>query len=975
MLADLANRTLSIDAATARVAVEPALKQLLDDLAGKKIPMGDSLLSFGSTLREFTVVSGSSGRNINIGGNVINSNIHSGDVINVNLQIENYVPPPEVDPEKLKSALEWLSALPTDAIPDVAPFQQYSNMQLKANEYFVGRKEDLRRLAEMLKGDQAGASGQSPTVAITGIGGVGKTQLAVEFVHRYGQYFKGGVFWLNFAKPSTVPDQIALCGSPGRLDLPNFRNRTSKEQADMVRGRWQSPMPCLIVFDNCEDEDLLETWRPVTGGARVIVTSRKGEWEQSHGLKHLPLDVLKRDESIELLCKFHRDLHPDDPDLSTIAAEVGHLPLALHLAGSYLARYHTKCTPKSYLEELRGPNILRHPSLQKSKRLPTGSTEGVARTFDISYARLDPAREEDALGLLLLTRSSHFAAGEFTPPGLLESSVVKNYSKTSYEITDAIKRLVELGLIYENYDDGAVRLHQLIADFVRDVVSESVDAEAQKAVERAIIDVLLFPNLSGYGDSLLPIQAHIRAVTDESFEQFLRNGDYEGAADIQVLVDQNLQQWGDYKYLISKYERIVDKIENSNQKVFILLGLGTAYANTGDLQKQFRYYNEALDIADKLGLEHEKAGALGLLGNHFIAKDNTEAAIGYFEQAINVLRPSKEKDKNLKAKWVLNLGHCYYNQGQTRRAIEHNEQALAISKELKDRYVQQEVEMLYLINRGQYRFFQGEISQAIGSYNQALEMASKAGHKRAQAAGLCNLGECYRVLGETSQARDIFSQALNISKELGLKRQEGQILNSLAELLVDEGRYDQALEIADEGARIGLIIGSPSLIGENKAATARAYLFTDQLSGAHTSALAALENSALLDKHYVLALLGLVHLQRQSHAASIEAFEASRQCAADLINNDPQNYGALDMQCLALWGLAICKHSDNASDNAVEAIRSYAEARAINSDPGVVKRVLRLLELLARADAGQRLREWIQKISGEQLTRQSEFGE
>jgi hypothetical protein len=79
--------------------------------------------------------------------------------------------------------------------------------------------DDLMALAKALKGDQTVAITQMHTAATTGWGGVGKTQLAVEFVHRYGQYFAGGVFWLNFADAAGVPGEVALCGGAGTLDL------------------------------------------------------------------------------------------------------------------------------------------------------------------------------------------------------------------------------------------------------------------------------------------------------------------------------------------------------------------------------------------------------------------------------------------------------------------------------------------------------------------------------------------------------------------------------------------------------------------------------------------------------------------------------------------------------------------------------------------------------------------------------------
>ena len=78
-------------------------------------------------------------------------------------------------------------------------------MPLARNALFVGREEDLKALARALKAGETAAVGQLATV--TGLGGIGKTQLASEFVHRYGQYFAGGVFWLSFADPAGRPGE------------------------------------------------------------------------------------------------------------------------------------------------------------------------------------------------------------------------------------------------------------------------------------------------------------------------------------------------------------------------------------------------------------------------------------------------------------------------------------------------------------------------------------------------------------------------------------------------------------------------------------------------------------------------------------------------------------------------------------------------------------------------------------------------
>jgi hypothetical protein len=137
-------------------------------------------------------------------------------------------------------------------------------MPLARNPVFVGREADLRALARALTAGNTAAIGQIATA--TGLGGIGKTQLAAECAHRYGQYFAGGVFWMSFADSATVPVEIARCGGAGALALrPDFADLQQDDQLRLVLAAWQSPLPRLLIFDNCEDQELLARWRPTDG--------------------------------------------------------------------------------------------------------------------------------------------------------------------------------------------------------------------------------------------------------------------------------------------------------------------------------------------------------------------------------------------------------------------------------------------------------------------------------------------------------------------------------------------------------------------------------------------------------------------------------------------------------------------------------------------------------------------------------------
>jgi len=189
---------------------------------------------------------------------------------------------PEAATQTLAQELEdWSGEITTLLLPDLSSLEALSSSELSEpgplpansilpyhrNEDFVGRETELLRIASAL--GQVSKDARPPVVAITGMGGSGKTQTAVEFCYRYGRYFPGGVFWLNFDKAEHVAEEVAAVGSERGLGL--FRETeklTLTDQIGRVQRALQEPVPRLLVFDHCEDEALLGRWLPVTGGAR-----------------------------------------------------------------------------------------------------------------------------------------------------------------------------------------------------------------------------------------------------------------------------------------------------------------------------------------------------------------------------------------------------------------------------------------------------------------------------------------------------------------------------------------------------------------------------------------------------------------------------------------------------------------------------------------------------------------------------------
>ena len=120
----------------------------------------------------------------------------------------------------------------------------------------------------------------------------------------------------------------------------------------------------------------------------MLVTSRRADWGPALDIPILALDVLRRTESLALLREHQPDA--DSALLDEIAHELGDLPLALHLAGSYLARYRHTTDAASYLASLRQTSPLRHQSLRGGVLSPTEHDPHVALTAqDVADRRCD----------------------------------------------------------------------------------------------------------------------------------------------------------------------------------------------------------------------------------------------------------------------------------------------------------------------------------------------------------------------------------------------------------------------------------------------------------------------------------------------------------------------------------------------------------------------------------------------------------
>ena len=397
-----------------------------------------------------------------------------------------------------------------DAIPPVRSLPRGSRMPHASNALFVGREGEMRDLARMLTPGSGAAVGVH--AAVSGMGGVGKTQLAIEYAHRYGERYRAGVFWLSFAKEEEIITEVAACGGHEAEAIEGWSAMKPPDQAAIVQRIWQESQDArLLIFDNAEDPAQVERWRPKSGHCSVLITCRRDEWPAKMGVKPLPIETLPRAKSLELLAQARPETAAGSNSKERDAADkicelLGDLPLALTVAAAYLKKYKNDSLGE-YWKALSSQPAIKDSWLKKE----------IPANFALSFNRLNPNEPVDALAQKLFYLASFFAPVSIHR-ALLAASAGLQYAEIEdrHKADDALARLQELALIKAE-PDGRLLLHRLLREFAQqNAPLGTARTAAIQAVGESLHEFGAQENNSWLPQALARERVHLRHVALEA---------------------------------------------------------------------------------------------------------------------------------------------------------------------------------------------------------------------------------------------------------------------------------------------------------------------------------------------------------------------------------------------------------------------------------------------------------------------------
>ena len=349
----------------------------------------------------------------------------------------------------------------------LAPADSIIYLTYPPNEYFTGRKKQLSQLAKNLKLD-------SPTVitqTISGLGGVGKTQIALQYAYEFRNRYDS-IIWLRADTEQTLTadlDQITQ-----RLNLPPAK--LEQNRANLIR--WLTDhRKWLLVFDNADDPRRITSYLPPQGTGHILITSRATNFQDIPNARTIPIDKMTQPEAQAFLLRRTnlKRTNANKAAAGKLAADLDYLPLALEQAAAYV--FALKITFEEYLDQYEsiGTKIFE----DKRARPRTGYDKSIHNTWSMNFAQVEkesPASADllnlsaflhpDSIPFFLIIESTEHLGPK------IAAAFEQNPKNPKLTLAELIEPLTRFSLITRHKDKDAFSIHRLLQQVIRDTLNE-----------------------------------------------------------------------------------------------------------------------------------------------------------------------------------------------------------------------------------------------------------------------------------------------------------------------------------------------------------------------------------------------------------------------------------------------------------------------------------------------------------------------
>jgi DNA-binding SARP family transcriptional activator/tetratricopeptide (TPR) repeat protein len=665
---------------------------------------------------------------------------------------------------------------------------------------FTGRHAELAHLLTLIPGTASDPGpGAVVICAVDGMGGIGKTTLAVHVAHQLAARFSDGCLFLDLhgytrAIRPVGPGQalerlLRALGVPGEQIPADLDDRAALYRSRTAGRR------LLIVLDNARTAEQVRPLLPAQPGCLVLVTSRRRLTALDDAVP-LSLDILPVTDAATL---FSRIAGPGRTSGHSAAVErvvelCGRLPLAIRIAAARL-RARSAWTVAHLADRLTDHHH-RLGELDDGER-------GVAAAFALSYEELTGEHQH-------MFRRLSLHPGADTDPYAAATLAGLSLSRAGRILEDLLDAHLLLQAV-----PGRYRFHDLMRAYAADLARQHDSDSTRRAVLTRLFDHYL-ATAGAAMDTLFPAGVFqrpripavdsptppmigtgiARAWLDTERPNLVAAGIHAAthgwpghARRLSAALALYLDFGGHFADALTIHTHARDAAARCGDfaaEANALISLGTSLDGLGRHAPATEHLLHALHICRAIGHRAGEARALNNLGYAHCKWGRHEQAIDFARQGLLIFQECGNRLGQADALDTLGLVHR--RQGRYDEATEHSRQALTLYRRLGDPLG----EAMQLERLGGIHSRQGRHEQAMDCLQQALSLDREIGNRLGEADALSELAIVHREQGRYPAAADCYRQALALFRKIGNRAGEGTALNGLRETLRAAGNTDYA---------------------------------------------------------------------------------------------------------------------------------------------------------------------------------------